>query len=277
MSGHDEAALRNHMRPRDIEVFKKAAKFYDVFILVRRTNPASLKFIGLSGYTPKRLDCKPKTADSFFTAPGQGRKDVAGLVVDPTITGPAAFNSGAKYQNAMRLWTPFAARLAPAMADPRQAEALTYLPGGKFYFVQRDPADARYGCLKFAGNSLVSAGKYIHGDYDLYGIVPADNRGDNIIVSEERLGAAHSRGRKFFDVQHFLNNGIGVPMVLHGSQEKFAPDHSDEVIDIFHPDGRTVTAAAGREAIRGEYRDRFQGRRLPPKGGLSQQQRYVGV
>ena len=67
------------MRPTDKRVFLDAARQLQLWILVRRTNPASLRYIGLPGYLPKPIDCKAKTADL-----NQGRYRVAGLVVDPT-------------------------------------------------------------------------------------------------------------------------------------------------------------------------------------------------
>jgi len=72
------------VRPKDKTVFLEAARHFQVWILVRRTNVASLQYIGQPGYIPKRIDCKAKTAD----------KDVppyklAGLVVDPNLQGNA--------------------------------------------------------------------------------------------------------------------------------------------------------------------------------------------
>src|SRR5207237_806375 len=86
-------ATRDFIRPRDINAFTAAAKVYKVYILVRRTNPASLKYIGMPGFTPKPLDCKPKTADADIVIDGR-RRETAGLVVDPTLVGAGAIRVG---------------------------------------------------------------------------------------------------------------------------------------------------------------------------------------
>src|SRR5271156_2274451 len=68
------------MRPQDKLVFLEAASHFQVWILVRRTNVASLKYIGKPGYIPKRIDCKAKTADLDKT-----NLKLAGLVVSPIV------------------------------------------------------------------------------------------------------------------------------------------------------------------------------------------------
>src|SRR5579864_7901643 len=55
-------AASDYMRDLDIQTFKAAAKLYNVWILVRESNPAARQYIGVKGYSPKRLDCKAKTA-----------------------------------------------------------------------------------------------------------------------------------------------------------------------------------------------------------------------
>ncbi len=91
------------MREQDIIAFKKATRAinppHGVYILVRETNPLSLKWIGKSEtqirfgsewrviYWPKPIHCKAKTADSPDDPRGRG-----GLVVDPFRV-PEAFRS----------------------------------------------------------------------------------------------------------------------------------------------------------------------------------------
>ena len=67
------------IRQQDKAVFADAARHFNLWILVRRTNRESLPYIGLPGYTPKPIDCKAKTADSSYDS----RYRTAGLVVDP--------------------------------------------------------------------------------------------------------------------------------------------------------------------------------------------------
>jgi len=248
------------------KAFRDAAKLYDVYILVRRTNLKSLRYIGDPGCVAKRLDCKAKSAQNDYLHPRFGFKKVAGLVVDPTLAGRDAFGDPKKYDAAMREWAKFAAMLDPAVSTLEGQRQLTYVPNGKFYFVDLDPASARYACVKFSSNSLMTAGKYIHGDFDLYGIVPADDPSRNIAVSERRLDQPHARSPEFFDVQNFVNRRIGVPMVLHGAQESYGDEHSDEGIDVFTPDGGFLGKENLAELIQ-LYETEFKGRRLFTKNG----------
>lgn len=245
------------MRLRDIAACSKAAKFFGVYIMVRRTNTQSIQYIGQPGYVAKRLDCKPKTADFSVGLP-QGFKEVAGLVVDPTLEGFQRAFKPAKLTEAKKEWEKFKPLLAPDMLDSNKKPAYTYLPKGKFYAVQLDKKNKHYGCLMFSSFSLLSAASYIHGDYDLYDIVPADKPEENIVYKEMRLDVPHNRGKRFFDVQHFLNNKMGAPLVLHGSQAKWK-GHTDEPIDIFCPDG-DVREASNMNQIRKLYQTVFMGR-----------------
>ena len=249
--------IRSHMRTRDIAVCSEAAKFYDVYILVRRTNTESVQYIGRQGYRAKRLDCKAKTAD-FSVRIAEGFKEVAGLVVDPTIEGfERAFKPG-KLIEAKEEWKKFKPLLATDMLTSYGKPAYTYMPKGKLYAVQLDKKNKHYGCVMFSFSSLLSAATYIHGDYDLYDIVPADNPQENIVYAGTRLGVPHNRGKRFFDVQHFLNKKMGAPLVLHGSQAKWK-DHTDEPIDIFCPNGE-VREAINLHQIKNLYQTIFKGR-----------------
>lgn len=255
------------MSPEHKRVFLDAARMFDVTILVRRTNLMSLRFIGDKDCVAKRLDCKAKTANTPYAHPVAGQIDCAGLVVDPTVTGPGAYESDKKYQKALDIWGSFSqAHIHEKVRTLEGQQSLTYVPGGKHYFVDLDPASKRYGCLKFSSSSLLSAGKYIHGDFDLYGIVPASDPGRNIAVFEERLGQAHSRSPEFLDVQTFVNRRCGVPMILHGAQETYSDEHGDEKIDIFFPNGEIGYCETGDE-IAWLYRTVFEGRRLFTKDG----------
>lgn len=246
------------MRFSDIVACIEAAKFYDVYILVRRTNTHSIQYIGTPGYVAKRLDCKAKTADKPVTLPGGLKKEVAGLVVDPTIEGfHAAFKPG-KLNEAKEEWRKFKPLVAPAMVTADGKPAYTYMPTGKFYAVQLDQKHKHYGCVMFSASSLLSAAKFIHGDYDLYDIVPAVNPKENIVYQGRRLDVPHNRGKRFFDVQHFLNRKMRAPLVLHGSQAKWK-DHTNESIDIFCPNG-AVREANNITQIQQLYQTVFKGR-----------------
>lgn len=255
-------SVYDHMRKQDVAVFQQAARFYRVWILVRRTNSASVPYIGEPGYVPKRLDCKAKTADFDVTLPGLGEKKLAGLVVHPLLPGmEAAFKPG-KSASVYKEWKKFEHLVH--MPDP--AKPRVYLPTDKPYTVQMDTAHKHYGCVMLSPYGLATNVKYIHGDYDLYAIVHESDPTKTERVVEERLGQLHARGREFFDIQHFLNRHMGVAMVLHGDQEKYA-EHSDEPVDVFWPDGR-FTEVHGRGELEELYRTTFGGRQTFHPGML---------
>lgn len=252
------------MPPHHQKAFLDAARRANSAILVRQSNPESFKHVAKPHAVPKRIDCKAKTADFGFQAADGRYKDVAGLVVDPDIAGPQAFKS-ARYASAKEEWLKFKATFLSGNRYGKMAlSGKTYVPNGGIYFVEFNSEDPFYGCVKCTTSSLITAGKVIHGDYDLYGIVPMDDPGTNIRTTESLAGQNHARGRKFINVQTWVNQAIGVPMILHGSQEKYASKHSDEAVDVFFPTGETLTVV-GVQAIETLYRDRFKGRQLFPK------------
>jgi hypothetical protein len=214
------------VRPQDKAVFLEAARHFQVWILVRRTNVASLQYIGRPGYVPKRIDCKAKTAD-LDVPPYK----LAGLVVDPTIQ-PKAFSPG---------------RVAKAKDSWTAMKSLV----GAVYQVDSDSKSKHYGCLKLQGS-------YIHGDYDLYDIIDVTQPHRNLAAVETLLGQPHRRGAKVLPVQEFINSRIGSPMVQHGGEAQYA-DHSEQSIDAFGPNGEDVTIL-NEFSVRSWYENRFGGR-----------------
>jgi len=89
-----------------IKVFSANARRFNVTILVRRINAASLQHVGKDYAVPKRIDCKPKTANRHFIPTDCGRKDIAGLVVDPSVVGKSAYKKS-RYKLAIREWNKF--------------------------------------------------------------------------------------------------------------------------------------------------------------------------
>jgi hypothetical protein len=260
----DAKDIIKSMRPLDMKAFKEAAKLYDCYILVRRSNPASKQFIGRAGYTPKRIDCKFKTADFDFLHQGlQRRLKVAGLVVNPDMDAEFVKAFGAaKYQKAIKIWRKENQSVVSPVTshDASGKPNYTWIPDNKPYCSCSDEASEHYGCLIFAESTPLSGGKFIHGDYDLYGIVPAADPARNVIVQEKLLGQHHSRGRLFKDVQYFVNRHMGVAMVLHGSQDTYTEDFDDE-IDVFYPDG-SIKLFSGPSEIAALYETEFGGRRM---------------
>jgi hypothetical protein len=215
------------MRTQDKAAFLDAARQFNVWILVRRTNPASMKYIGKQGFSPKRIDCKAKTAD-LDIAP----YELAGLVVDPTIH-PNAFKPK-KLPTAKGFW----AKMQPLSATP--------------YTVDANAKSKHYGCLQIQG-------RYIHGDYDLYDIIDVTQAQRNLAAVETLLGQPHRRGPKVLTVQEFINGRIGSPMIQHGGEAQHA-DHSEQSIDAFGPKGEDVTIL-NEFSVRGWYENKFGGRK----------------
>ena len=217
------------MRPEDKRVFLQAARELGLWLLVRRTNRASLQYVGRSGYCPKPIDCKAKSAEFDVD-----RYRLAGLVVDPTLQ-PKAFSPG-KLQKALQFWNDY----GPAM-----------LASGR-YSVDQNPDQPTYGLVRLGT-------EFLHGDYDLYDIIDPEQAQRNLAAVESMLGQAHRRGPNFYRVQSFINQGIGVPMIQHGGEMQYT-DHSDQSIDVFGPKGEDFTIL-NQFSVRAWYANEFQGRK----------------
>ena len=254
----------NYFRPKDIAVFKQAAKLFKVYIAVRRINPESLAYAGVKGYTPKLIDCKAKTAEHDIRINGKVRK-LAGLVIDCDVYGRhlAEVFGKDKVASAVKEWKKFThgGKLAPkSVYGPNGKVQLVGYVHGYSYFTQMDPDDEHYGCIRHSLNGLWGSARYVHGDYDLYAVVPADNPSENVFVTETRLGEAHSRSPHQADVQTYVTAHIP-GMVAHGEQDTFKDDPDDD-LDVFFPDGQTVMPVIGAASIRDLYATLFRGRQM---------------
>ncbi len=274
---HD-ANLYKHMRPQDVRVFAAAARTLHVIIGVRRTNPASLPYIGQWGFIPKRIVCKAKTAEKdvvFMDSFGHIRRSrVAGLVVDPTLPVMRQAFSPNKLAAALKEWDWFMQALGvrSLQHDPVSRDLVKYpVELGGYYTVQSDPTQERYGCVQFFSGLHIHQlrstdaklsgyrAHCIHADYDLYCLVKPENPSRRESMTGTLLGVKHFWSPLFHAVQNFVNNQIGLPMVRHGSQEHLS--HKDDTIDVFWPNGE-ISTHSGAEAIRELYAQRF-GNRQP--------------
>lgn len=214
--------MANDIRPQDQAVFAAAAVQIGIYILVRGTNEASLKYIPDPLTVPKPIDCKAKTADNG---------ELAGLVVDPRV------NQEAFSKNRL----------------PKAVKWIGSLPAR--YIVEK--TDSRcYGCVKLGG-------KCIHGDYDLKGIVLPGQEFRVLSLVTESLGQDARRGPKFYEVQRFVNDAIGKPMVQHGAEDEYL-DHStdwDENVFVFFPEERQPKVLRGPAEIRAWYASELKGRK----------------
>jgi hypothetical protein len=228
-------------------VFLQAAKHFGVYILVRAANPLAFRFYHQPGYFPKQLDVKAKTAKIDLPPYTLG-----GLVVNPHIH-PAAFGNR-DMQGVKKNWEDSLS----AIYLPQPGQHRTYLPAGKRYAVEMDPAHKHYGALHLCKSGLMSHKLFICGDYDLYGLIAAKDPKLHEFVTEERLGAKHVRTPELTDVQTFLNSRFGFPLIQHGAQESYL-SHQDEPIIAFEPSG-TSTILPDKRAIEAYYATKLQGR-----------------
>ncbi len=265
--------VEQYMRAVDIDAFQQAARQFTAIILVRRLNPASLPYIGKPCYMPKSIYCKAKTAKCDAFAPESGRMaNVAGLVVDPTLPGLArAFPKAEDLANALHAWKKFLQTLGVSGLTREHLYSRLPVERGGFYLVQCDPFQAHYGAVMYCpftpsdvqqfrlSKLYMSNTFFIHGDYDLYGIIPGQEREQRLLSSGQLLGQAHFSTPLLQPVMQFINHRIGVPMVQHGSQENLG--HTDEALDVFWPDGR-ITGLDGISAVTRLYEKEFGGRKI---------------
>jgi hypothetical protein len=270
-------AEMNGIRLNDWFVFHQAAQAFGVWILVRWTNPYSLKYIGQRAwdprtgrsydYVPKPIDCKPKTANANV-----GKYEIAGLVVDPTIHGmPSAkaadawneflqshkVATGAELnRKSLTAGTSPLARPSLGQAvhiDQTRAgvdsaalkQALRRGPSDRSvreFRVDLDPASRHYGCLTLNG-------AYLHGDYDLKDIVNPRKLGPNTAIADRLHNQPHMRTDEFEPIQKYVNDRIGVPMLQHGGEAQFH-EHTEDTIEVFGPSGQAHTLRGRGEIAR---------------------------
>lgn len=249
------------IRAEDIAIFRMAAKLHRVYILLRATNPLSVYYMGVPGYSAKAFDCKAKTADYNVAVKGKMR-ELAGLVVDFNEVPRSAFKPE-KVAKAEEEWLSFEPLVARRIYDESGKPKVAYHPHHR-YRVQMDPSHRNYGCVIFSPTGLATAGTYIHGDYDLYAIVPADAPAETMWVNEKMLGFKHVRSKELLDVQTFINSRIGRPLILHGDQEKYK-NHEDDTVYVFSPVAPDITVLENEADIRSFYANTFQGRKTGGK------------
>ncbi len=262
------------LRTEDVAVFAAAAEVFDHIIIVRATNKNSLGYVGQKHFVPKPIDCKPKTADNdCFVLELNLFVECAGLVVDPTLVGYRAFASDKKLRKARDAWLAF---LRGRSSDEVGRRVFRRRDSKGFYAVDTARSSRRFGCLMLSHQDLPApdfslAGKgwarfkqvemrYIHGDYDLYGLIDlstiapageASPRAAPRVLQERLHGTAHYYTEKFRDIQAFLNRGIGADMIQHASQDHVA--HQSDLLYVFYPEGYMYQLDASADAIREIY------------------------
>ncbi|MBX9868667.1 MAG: hypothetical protein K2X63_02610 [Burkholderiaceae bacterium] len=264
------------IRREDIAVFLAAAQAFDHIIAVRATNTKSLPYIGQKMFTPKPIDCKPKTADvNVYVSEIKSQVKCAGLVVDPTIVGHKAF-TGKKSNSVWEAWSDF---LNGRTEKEKLTKVFRRIDTKGFYAVDTDEQSKYYGCLMLSNQDIpaddFNLAKvdwqsfklqhmfYIHGDYDLYGlldiakiekVMDPGNLGKvrPELIRGKLHGMPHIYTLQFPDIQKFLNMGIEprIEMVQHDGQANVA--HKADEIYVFYPNGgkyRIDATVADIEAI----------------------------
>ena len=88
--------LQEYIYYDHIPVLRDASQRLGLFVMVRRTNPESIKYVGYPGFVAKPLACKPKTAKTNAQVTLKSGKTIqstcAGLVVNPKMVGKSAFD-----------------------------------------------------------------------------------------------------------------------------------------------------------------------------------------
>lgn len=272
-------AYGDHLKIRrdDIAVFAAAAEVFDHIIIVRATNLKSLNYIGQKNFTPKPIDCKPKTADNdCFVQEGNIFVECAGLVVDPTMVSYAAFSSEKKRGKAREAWVGF---LKDKSKEELTRKVFRRRGSKGFFAVDTARASRHYGCLMLSQQDVPAEDfnlsgrgwarfkqlhmRYIHADYDLYGLIDLESIVASVaggangarpapkVLKEKLHGTPHYYTEKFPQIQAFLNNGFGAEMIQHAAQDNVA--HQSDLLYVFYPEGYMYQIDATADAIREIY------------------------
>jgi hypothetical protein len=252
-------------------IFSETARRFNAYILVRKTGEASLRWVGRKGYTAKRGDLKCKTAQADV-----GGYQLAGLVCSPLIHS-MAYTDTERRLKAVSYWH----TSQHLITVPRSGFTSTDWPRSCAtpYILQTNVNRPHYGALAWIEGGLVSP-QYIHGDYDLYAIVPAGstaareaapmnyNMGGVISSSlplEKQVKLSYPlpmyTGPLLFEIMNYLDNAFGYPMVMHAEQENL--EHTNDEVIAFLPhslQGRTSVVLAGQNQIELFYQYEFGGR-----------------
>jgi hypothetical protein len=232
------------MRRQDAVIFHEVCATEKLWMLVRYTNPYSLRYVGDLNYYPKPIDCKPKTAKANVARPdGKTHYDLRGLVADP-FAHPAAF--GDRLGDARRYWANFAAHFDLESGRDR-------------YKVDRNPKSNHFGVLMVKEGAIY---RYVHGDYDLKDIVEVGREDWNLAFPLTKLDTPHNEilliDHDLDELLETINRRIGVPMLQHSSEAQFA-DHSEDQVNAFGPNGE-FRMLGDLAAIRAFYEYEFRGR-----------------
>jgi hypothetical protein len=278
----DYGARKLGIRAGDVRAFLGVAEATQTVILLRSTNPASLQYIDATGYTPKPIDCKAKTAKENYWLDGYA-VECAGLVADPNIVGSQAYDADkSSMDGPLKEWGHFL-RSQQAVDIKPGVRVYVRRQGRGFFAVDTAPpslVNRHHGCLMFSAQDVprdfdpASSHTrawirrhmaYIHGDYDLYGIadfssdVVRDGRGVNrqAVGKEAMLGQTNYVTARSSELREMLNNAIGCEMVQHGEQVAYS--YSADDIYVFMPTNAVyvIDKAMSEDEMKGMMFDLF--------------------
>ena len=262
------------MRGIDVRAFCRIAQTYNIYILVRQTNEASLKYIGMPGYYPKPAAVKAKTADIDpppfeYIVKGQRRVSqhkIEGLVPHPWFQ-PAVFNEK-KLDKARDCWLEtLDIALSPGCNIPAANLKFpeTWVFWGREHISSRtgwrwkidiNPESVHFGCLQIMRDQ--TPWSYLHGDYDLKDVIVRGHETYNERNEEKIQGVKNYTpllpGLEFETIRKALNNEMGVEMVQHGAEAQYAW-HGDEPVTVITPEGPHLQffILGNAEAVQGWY------------------------
>ncbi len=254
--------------------FVQAAKTFNCHILVRKTGRLAIQWVGKRGYTGKRVDLKAKTADRNV-----GSYQLAGLVCSPYVQ-PHAFTPE-RFQDAVKNWQHSAHLITVPKGNGGFDDG--HPPRGckTPYMLQTSPGHKHYGTIALVDMGLLTP-RYVHGDYDLYAIIPAgqafdpglqETRESNMGSTMNPAGMAlkdrlqlsfpNKEGPLSFRVASFINNLIessspdllGALMINHGEHIHYKPDFQTVLAIMPTPsNGQSMKILSGRAEHEEFYR-----------------------
>jgi hypothetical protein len=168
------------MREHHKDAFFEAAEAFTCWIGLREPNSLADDWIGRSGYIPKPVDCKAKTAD-------QDGHRLGGLVVNPLLL-PAAFQPTSR-DEAVKTW------------KQKFLLAGLALPPG-YTCVESGPDR---GLVRRQGSAIYS-------DLDLMALLRSNARGEKLFTSEKE------QEDLFTKVEMKIRFRLGVPLIQHGAE-----------------------------------------------------------
>jgi hypothetical protein len=277
---------RGYVKNSHVPIFLGATAKFHSYILVRRTGAGSLSWAGQRGYTAKRAHMKSKTANQDYHV----YYKVNGLVCSPDIHF-RAFDDD-RIKQARETWAASQRLITRCAFTSENWPKQCRTP----YLMQTDPKHKHYGVVAYIESGIISP-RYVHGDYDLFAIVP-----ESSVATREAVRLNHNQGAVpsalplqdqltlskpllmgtgplLFRIMNHLDREFGYPMVMHAEDENRQPEPEsksnnekekpkDEQVIVFLPPSARHSGCGGvvflenNAQIETFYATEFHGRRF---------------